>query len=108
MKKKSLVIGLSAFAILAAGGAFAISQVVRSNDENEPVFTLDEVPAAVRATILAHVAEADIVVIELDTESGSPVYDVEKTDGSEIMVAADGAYLGVEADDDDDAEGDDD
>jgi len=70
-------------------------------DDGEVTLTLDQVPANVRATILKHTSADAITEIELDTEDGVAVYDVEVAGGSEFMVAPSGDYLGVEKDDED-------
>lgn len=70
--------------------------------------TLDQVPAAVRATILKESAGGKITEIERDTEDGTTVYELEfKINGKEfeIKIAADGTVLERDADDDDDGRG---
>ena len=73
--------------------------------------TIDQVPAAVKATILKEAGDNTITEIEEETKDGVTVYEAEwlNADGKEveIKVAADGTLLKTEIDDDDE-EGDDD
>jgi len=73
--------------------------------------TIDEVPEAVKATILKEAGDNTITEIEEETKGGVTTYEAEwrTADGKEveIKVAADGTLLGKEIEDDDD-EGDDD
>jgi len=79
-------------------------------EENEREVTLDEVPAAVKATILSEAGEHEIKDIDEITKDNEVIYEAEWiVDGQEIVikVAADGTLIskGVEpADDDDDEE----
>ncbi len=73
------------------------------NDEDEEEVTLDEAPAAVKATILAQAQGGAIKEIERETEDGQVVYEAEvEINGKEyeIEVAADGTLLEIEEDDD--------
>jgi len=112
---KNVLAGLGVFALLMAAGCSSTSgqrganaSALRADDDNETTVTLDQCPAAVRATILAHTTAANIRELEIDHESGTDVYDVEVAGGGEFSVSPDGAYLGQEADDEDGDEGDDD
>lgn len=109
-KVKIAGIGLAVLAVLAAGSfvAFAggnTAQPVSSrqaDDEGEQNLTLAQVPAAVAATIRAHVAEAKINEIQLDDENGVKVYSIEVKEGSgaqDFLVAPDGRYLGLDTED---------
>ncbi|MBL7140498.1 MAG: hypothetical protein ISS74_06270 [Planctomycetes bacterium] len=73
--------------------------------------TIDQVPEAVKATILKEAGGNTITEIEEETKNGVTVYEAEwlNADGKEveIKVAADGTLLKTEIDDDDE-EGDDD
>ena len=80
------------------------------DDDDEEEVTLDEVPAAVKATILAQAQGGTIEEIERETEDGQVVYEAEvEINGKEyeIEVAADGTLLDIEEDDDDDDDDDD-
>jgi len=80
----------------------------REDDEVE--VSLDQVPAAVKATILKEAAGHKIEEIERETRGGRTVYEAEwKADGKEIeiKVAPDGTLLKKEVEDDDE-DGDDD
>ena len=103
MRKKHLVVGALFVAILAVGIA-GISAV--SSDEE---VSLQQVPAAVRATIEKYAGQGEIVEIEREVEDGQVVYEAEViVDGKEmdVLVSATGEFLGTEAEeeDDDDAE----
>ncbi len=109
MKRKHLIlIGLLALIGLALGvGAVATQRLA----DNEIEVSLDAVPPAVKATILAQAQGNPIQEIEMETENGRTVYEAEVIIGGrkvEIEVAADGTLLGEEADDDDDDEDEDD
>ncbi len=106
LKKHWKSVGLMAVAGLALCivGAVAVNQT----SEQEQEVSIEQVPAAVKATILAQ--GGTIEEIEAETENGQTVYEAELIiDGQEveIEVAADGTLLSRKVDDDDD-DGDDD
>lgn len=110
-QKRSTIIGMVAGIGLALCiGAIATQQIL--DDESE--VSIDQVPDAVRATLLAQAGGGTIQEIEMDTEDGKTVYEAEVLiNGVEvdIEVAADGTLIGTETedeDDDDDANDDDD
>jgi len=73
------------------------------DDDDDEEVTLDEAPAAVKATILANAQGGTIEEIERETEDGQVVYEAEvEINGKEyeIEVAADGTLLEIEEDDD--------
>lgn len=77
------------------------------DNEHEKQISLDQVPAAVKATILKQAGGNKIKEIEVETRGGKKTYEAEwVADGKEIeiKVAADGKLLGkqVEEEDDDD------
>jgi len=79
-------------------------------DEDEDEVSLDEVPAAVKATILKEADGAEVEEVEKEIEDGKVVYEAEfEVDGQEveIEVAEDGTLLSREIDDDEE-DGDDD
>ncbi len=93
----SLAIGLGVVGCLA----FA---TWAGNTEEENV-TLDQVPAAVKATILKEAAGAEIKEIERETKGGKTVYEAEfllEGEEIEIEVASDGTLLGREVEQDSD------
>ena len=72
--------------------------------------TIDQVPAAVKATILKEAAGNKIEEIEAETKNGTTTYEAEWHEGDkeiEIKVAPDGTLLKKEIEDDDE-DGDDD
>lgn len=76
-------------------------------DEDEKEVSLDQVPAAVRATILKEAGKNKVKEIEVQTRAGKTTYEAEwVAEGKEIeiQVAADGKLLGreVEEEEDDD------
>ncbi|UCD30125.1 MAG: PepSY-like domain-containing protein, partial [Planctomycetota bacterium] len=76
-------------------------------EENEENVSIDQVPAAVKATILAEAQGADIQEIERETKNGKTVYEAEwNLDGKEIeiKVAEDGTLLKREMGDDEEEE----
>jgi len=92
-------------------GAVATRQAM----DGETEVSIDKVPAAVKATILAEAEGGTIGEIEMETENGRTVYEADVIiDGREIeiQVAPDGTLLGTETEDDegddDEDEGDDD
>lgn len=105
MKRKNLVlVGVLVIAGVVVGiGAVA---TVKMSDEDIQA-SIDAVPAAVRATILAEAQGSAIREIEMETKNGQTVYEAEVViDGQEtdILVAADGTLLGTEVDDEDEDE----
>lgn len=107
MKRKNvaLVAVLVTVGVVVGIGAVATTRMM---DEDIPV-SIDAVPAAVKATILAEAQGHAIWEIEMETKNGQTVYEAEVViDGREtdILVAADGTLLGTEIDDEDE-QGDD-
>jgi uncharacterized membrane protein YkoI len=79
-------VGMAAFAAFAGGG-------------QEEKVTLDQVPAAVKATILKESAGSEIKEVEFETEGGKTVYEAEFVRAGktvEIKVAPDGTLLETE------------
>ncbi len=78
--------------------------------ENEKEISLDQVPAAVKATILKQAGENKIKEIEVETRAGKKIYEAEWVEGDkevEIKVASDGTFLGKEIEDEDDEDDED-
>ncbi len=85
MHRKTLFAGIASFCLLLAGSAFA--------DVN---MTLEELPEAVRQTVVREVKGGTIHEIERDDHRGVIEYEIEFTVDAvkyEIDVAADGALL---------------
>jgi hypothetical protein len=79
-------------------------------DEEEEV-SIDEVPGAVKATILKHAKGGKITEVERENEDGKVIYEAEVIiDGKEVdlKVAPNGRLLGKEVEDEDDESDDDD
>lgn len=102
--------------LVVAGLALCLGAVATQRiAEGEREVSLAEVPEPVKSTILAQAQGNAINEIEVEVENGQTVYEAEVIiEGREveIEVAADGALLGKEADDeegddDDEDEGDD-
>jgi hypothetical protein len=104
MKNKATwlaVIGLGVIGMTALG-------VWAENGYEEEV-TLDQVPAAVKATILRESAEGKITEIERETKNGKVLYEAEFRLGSaeiEITIAPDGTVIGREVEGPEDDEDD--
>ncbi|MHC4982977.1 MAG: PepSY-like domain-containing protein [Planctomycetota bacterium] len=67
--------------------------------ESEELLTIDQVPAAVRATILKEAGDAELKEIERETKGGQTIYEAEwvaQGETIEIKVAPDGKLLGKE------------
>jgi uncharacterized membrane protein YkoI len=114
MKRKHLIlIGVLVVAGLALGVGTVATQ--RMADDDIEV-SIDAVPAAVKATILAQAGGNPINEIEMETENGVTIYEAEVVvDGREtdIRVDSEGNLLGTKVEDeeegdDEDEEGDDD
>ena len=111
MKRNHLILiaVLVACGVVVGVGAVATQRMMDDDIE----VSIDAVPAAVKATILAQAQGNAIREIEMETEDGQTVYEAEVIiDGQEtdILVAADGTLLGTEVDDeadDDDEDGED-
>ncbi len=96
---------LLAGVLAAAFGAAGVVYAGGDKGKTEEKVTLDQVPAAVKATILKEAGNNAITEIEKETKDGKVVYEAEwKVDGKEveIKVAEDGTLLGKEVDGDDD------
>lgn len=93
MNKRVVWLPLIGMAVLSAATLVAWAQ------DDEVEVTIDQVPAAVKATILRESAGGQIKEIEAETKDGKTTYEAEfvlngKT--FEIRVAADGTLLGKE------------
>jgi uncharacterized membrane protein YkoI len=101
MTKKALLLTL-----IAVGAIGMVTLVAGANDEED--VTLDQVPAAVKATILRESAGGRITEIERETKNGKTVYEAEfllNGQEIEIKIAPDGTVIGREiegAEDDED------
>lgn len=96
-----LLIGLGMVGLLTFG-----AWADRTDEED---VTLDQVPAAVKATILKESAGGRITEIERETTNGKTVYEAEfilNGDEIEIKIALDGTLLGREVEEEDDDEDD--
>jgi len=99
-RKLSLVVGVGLAGLL-------LVPVLNAVGGEEEGLTLDQVPEAVRATILREAAGAKITEIERETENGKTVFEADfLRDGQEIeiQVAPDGTLLGKEIEQEDDDE----
>jgi len=89
--------------LVGAGLALCIGAVATQQlSEDEKTVSIDQVPAAVKAALLAQ--GGAIKEIEMESENGQAVYEADVTiDGKEVevKVAADGTVLGQEAEDED-------
>lgn len=109
MKRKHLIMTavLVICGVVVGVGAVATQRMM----DDDITVSIDAVPTAVKATILAQAQGNAIREIEMDTENGRTVYEAEVViDGQEtdIRVAADGTLLGAELDDEGDDEDDED
>ena len=100
MKRRymTLVIVLAGAGIALCIGAVATQQL----GEDEISVSIDQVPAAVKAALLAQ--GGTINEIEMETENGQAIYEAEVIiDGKEVdvQVSADGTVIGKDADDED-------
>ncbi len=81
-----------------------------NEDEDEELVSIDQVPAAVKATILTEAGNGTIEEIELGNENGQIIYEAEviiEGQETDIKVTADGTLLGKEVEHEDDEEDDD-
>jgi len=96
--------------VLGLGLVAAVTMVgITAAYSDEVEVTLDQVPAAVKATILREAAGAKITEIEKETHDGKTVYEAEFLRGGkevEIKIAPDGSLLGQKAEHEDDDEDD--
>ncbi len=107
------IVGVLVAVVVAAGVPFVLGWTSADpqpvdQGERERDVTIDEVPEAVRATILREAGDNEIEEIEEETKNGVTTYEAEWHEGGkevEIEVAADGTLLEKEIEDDDD-EGD--
>ncbi|MHC4108138.1 MAG: hypothetical protein ACYSTY_08650 [Planctomycetota bacterium] len=103
--------------VIVIGGAVMSAAWVMTDDETEEPITLDQLPEAVRDTILREAGDGQILALVREVEDGEVAYEAEISGGGgafEVEVAPDGTVLEREAagddgeDDDDDAGEDDD
>ncbi len=79
------------------------------DDENEQGVSLDQLPPAVKATILAEAKGAQVREIERENTKNGVVYEAEWVENGhevEIQVAPDGKLLGRQVEQEDDADDD--
>lgn len=94
--------------VVLLGAALCLALAVVSfadKCEKEETVTLDQLPAAVRATLENEAKGGTIDEIEKETEDGKVVYEAEITKNGktyEVEIAEDGTLISSEADDDDD------
>ena len=87
--------------------AWDVARAEEKKDDDEKKLTIDQVPAAVKATILKEAGKNEIKEIEEEIEDGQRVYGAEwVADGKEvdIKVAPDGTLLKKEVEEDKDAD----
>ena len=104
MTKRMLLLPLFGLGVIST-----VSLVAWAEDEREEEITLEQVPAAVRATILKEAAGAKITEVERETKNGKTVYEVEFLRNGreiEIKIAPDGTVLSREIEHEGDDEDD--
>ncbi len=102
---------LVAVCVLFLTGVTSCSLLGGGGSHEEEAVTLDQVPEAVKATILTEAGGATLTEIERETEDGAVVYEAEfEKDGKkmEITVAEDGTLISTEVEEDEDDEDDED
>ena len=102
-----LVAGVLVLGFVAAGALYA----EETKAKNEEKVTIDQVPAAVKATILKEAGDNKITEIEKETKDGKTIYEAEWIVGDkkiEIKVAEDGTLLSKKTEDADKDDDDDD
>jgi hypothetical protein len=100
--RSTSIISTAILAILAGGAAWT--------EEDEKKVTIDQVPAAVKTTILAQANGAPITEIEEETKHGKTIYEAEFTANgvtTEVKVAADGTLLKTKVEKEDKEDGED-
>ena len=93
-----LVAGLLVLGFVVAGAVYAAQE----QKETEEKVTIDQVPAAVKATILKEAGDHKITEIEKETKDGKTIYEAEWIAGDkkvEIKVAEDGTLISKETED---------
>ena len=108
MKRKWVVVAVLALGAVALVAGAALAEKARKHEEK---VTLDQVPQAVKATILKEAGGAKIKEIEKETKGERTVFEAEFVkDGKEIeiKVAPDGTLLKRKAEKEDDEEDEDD
>ncbi len=104
MTKRAMLLPLIGLAVIGMA-----TLVAWAEDKQEEEVTLNQVPAAVKATILKESAGGKITEIERETSNGKTVYEAEFLLGGkeiEIKIAPDGTLLGREVEDEGDDEDD--
>ncbi len=104
MTKKAMLLPLIGLGVIGM-----VTLVAWAGDEQEEEVTLDQVPAAVKATILKESAGGKITEIERETKNGKTVYEAEFLRNGqeiEIKIAPDGTVLGREVEGEEDDEDD--
>ena len=102
MTRRAMLLPLTGLGVIGM-----VTLVAWAGGEHEEEVTLEQVPAAVKATILKESAGGKITEIERERKNGTTVYEAEfLLDGKEIeiKIAADGALLGREVEGEEDDE----
>ena len=104
MTKRAMLLPLFGLGVMSM-----VSFVAWADDEREEEIALEQVPAAVRETILKEAAGAKITEVERETMNGKTVYEAEFLRNGqeiEIKIAPDGTVLSREIEGEDDDEDD--
>jgi hypothetical protein len=95
--------------LCVAGLTAAITVAVRADDkdkeENEVKMKIDEVPAAVKATIVYEANGTAVTSVDKETDDGKTIYEADAKIGKinyEIKVAEDGTLISKKIDKEDD------
>ncbi len=90
---------------LVSASTHWVSAEEKENDDNGQVVKIDQLPAAVKATLVKAAEGGKIEEIEKETEDGKTTYDADvviKGQKWEIEISEDGKLLGKNKDNDDD------
>jgi hypothetical protein len=92
-------------AITLLGVATVQVRADEKNEKDEVKVKIDEVPAAVKSTLLKETGDGKIAEIEKETKKGKTIYSADATIGAnkyEIEVSEDGTLISKKLDNDDD------
>lgn len=103
--RRLMCVGLLGASLIGAGAAVLRAEEKGKKEEEEVKVSIDQVPSAVKATLLKEAEGAPITQVDKETEKGKVIYEADaKINGKnyEIKVAEDGSLISKTIDNEDD------
>ncbi len=107
-KLRWIVAGLMAVSVASIVPGRALAEEKKDKEENEVKVTMDQLPAAVKATLMKEAGDGKISDIDKESEKGKTIYEADVKIGAnnyEIKIAEDGTLLSKKLDNEEDEKG---